>query len=856
MSDLPSLTAASQQASMPLTPLNLLTPSETVLLNGSQFASKTIFGNTMLLDAKTRVYSRDLVVAELKAALLAHEQMGTIRLEVSKANGADPSLYVQPTGRQVSWPLPSLESRLQFIGYQEVSEVVRRWLCEDVTKPWKRAAEKTFIPLVLRGIADVKQGLSTKSYRLINADAALVASEGLQAIVDLFAECQRNRPEVWKLLETGITGAMEESEVRANEADDTEQEEAEDPWDDEAQADAKRAFEPINKETEIKLTWTLVFVIGGIAWAALLLAAVFVSSSVKVILVGSAVGCAVCQLFYRLYKAAAAKYDVDAGPGSASQPSELEIELERTLRVILAPPVAALFIWALSMITRRDPSELLFAIIGVVVIAIIAVGSYLKRKASQAITTRIQRSTEVSPSARAMKNTAAGQALTGSPQLIHAAQPPLPPSITTPRDVPPISKASGLRLKMIRMRGLRIRQLYRHAVGFLALGSMLLAVCGKFLVPNSFSNITTALFVITMLILFLPRSAKRSWMKGVKRGRMALDLTMFIGRHIDKLRGNNRWWASDVTPIQPDAGPLLEVFWFLLVFRYLIKWSSGVTPWRWILIVVTLTALILYIVKFQQKRAQLEKLYPVYPPLNLLALRVFCSPNLEAFMNLIDLWRWLGPIQQLDGPDTAGGKVADVVAYLTGHLDKRIVKSEEELERTLTSFASTFDSQLRYSLNSVQCNDATWKDALQRLVEKADVVVMDLGGFTAKNRGCSYEIGKLSTQLSFERFILLVDDATDLAALKASLAEVEAETGGVCEPTRAAASQRKFRLLALSTQRKDNESVHEWQQRAVVEPEQLVGLLCDAALTKHGDERPQAVHWARPRFWLRGHPYS
>jgi hypothetical protein len=65
----------------------------------------------------------------------------------------------------------------------------------------------------------------------------------------------------------------------------------------------------------------------------------------------------------------------------------------------------------------------------------------------------------------------------------------------------------------------------------------------------------------------------------------------------------------------------------------------------------------------------------------------------------------------------------------------------------------------------MQCTDATWRAALERMLRDTDVVVMDLGGFSQSNRGCVYELGQIIEHIPLQRVMLVVDEDTDTACL-------------------------------------------------------------------------------------------
>ena len=95
-------------------------------------------------------------------------------------------------------------------------------------------------------------------------------------------------------------------------------------------------------------------------------------------------------------------------------------------------------------------------------------------------------------------------------------------------------------------------------------------------------------------------------------------------------------------------------------------------PLPLIFIAITLASVLGYLYWIYRGATDAERLYPYRPPLNLLALRVFGSPNLSDFLNLSDAWQWIATRQLLDGPDTAGHKAKDLLNYLSGRIDRSI----------------------------------------------------------------------------------------------------------------------------------------------------------------------------------------
>jgi hypothetical protein len=131
----------------------------------------------------------------------------------------------------------------------------------------------------------------------------------------------------------------------------------------------------------------------------------------------------------------------------------------------------------------------------------------------------------------------------------------------------------------------------------------------------------------------------------------------------------------------------------------------------------------------------------------------------------------------------------------------------------------------------MQCNDATWKQALQATLDDADAVVMDLSGFNEQRRGCAYEIGKLVGEVPLRRFILLVNEDTDMAYLRRVLQDAWASRP---ESSANAGTEDPINLLEIPAEATD------------VDRERLVGALRDAASVARDVPAPRVLPWARP----------
>ncbi|MGH9335653.1 MAG: hypothetical protein ACRD21_18110, partial [Vicinamibacteria bacterium] len=137
-------------------------------------------------------------------------------------------------------------------------------------------------------------------------------------------------------------------------------------------------------------------------------------------------------------------------------------------------------------------------------------------------------------------------------------------------------------------------------------------------------------------------------------------------------------------------------------------------------------------------------------------------------------WLELGPVDLITGPDVAGAKPDPtmVLALLTLRLRKRFVSRPSDAEAALASWNAGPPRDGRHRIRELACRDSAWEAVVSLLVNRPEVmVVMDLRGFDANNRGCARELEILRRgALAQGRVILLIDDRTDLYLLASIIA--------------------------------------------------------------------------------------
>jgi hypothetical protein len=201
-------------------------PSELVLLSGDQFATPARFGNNVqLLHTDAKVSAEDLGQAMLGAAFLTCEQSGAINLQVRQKKALMglrkvSAVFADPANVAVTWPAHSLEAtvlrlaqELQAEEGNDVSNIVYLWLGKDSSVPWRTAVELVQQGLVARGhVEEYKKKrlkvFSASEYALPEGTAALAARQPVAQLQDMLAACERERPELWKLLQKQIKDAM------------------------------------------------------------------------------------------------------------------------------------------------------------------------------------------------------------------------------------------------------------------------------------------------------------------------------------------------------------------------------------------------------------------------------------------------------------------------------------------------------------------------------------------------------------------------------------------------------------------------------------------------------------------------
>ena len=178
------------------------------------------------------------------------------------------------------------------------------------------------------------------------------------------------------------------------------------------------------------------------------------------------------------------------------------------------------------------------------------------------------------------------------------------------------------------------------------------------------------------------------------------------------------------------------------------------------------------------------------PPPELLMLRVFSlGRRSEALYRALgSSWRRAGPIAMIAGPDlmVAALEPDEFLAFAAGAHARRFVTGADDLRTRLANADRAPDADGRYRVNEFFCRDDTWRMTMVALAARADAILMDLRSFSRDNRGCIFEIEQLLGLPDLDRVTLLIDDSTDEAFLRDTVARLwpGAATARGSEPAR------------------------------------------------------------------------
>jgi hypothetical protein len=164
---------------------------------------------------------------------------------------------------------------------------------------------------------------------------------------------------------------------------------------------------------------------------------------------------------------------------------------------------------------------------------------------------------------------------------------------------------------------------------------------------------------------------------------------------------------------------------------------------------------------------------PHRPPVTLLLLRVFGQSRREERLldRLAFHWRFVGPVCMIGGPDLAKAYVEphEIAAFLSRRLSGGFIADAASLARRMREIDLEPDPDTRYRVNEFFCAGEIWIAAARHLMQRCDVVVIDLRQFHAGRLGTATELEMLSQLGALGKTIIIVGEATDMDAMREAI---------------------------------------------------------------------------------------
>lgn len=240
--------------------------------------------------------------------------------------------------------------------------------------------------------------------------------------------------------------------------------------------------------------------------------------------------------------------------------------------------------------------------------------------------------------------------------------------------------------------------------------------------------------------------------------------------------------------------------WFGLAI--LLTQYTGSLAWQW-----SLLPFVAFGVTLQRLLRRLRLRAATRVPGRLLLLRPFNDGRLRS--NLLDAldnsWRRIGTLDLVVGGDLAVRTVSGPVleSVLLGTVRRHFLHQLDEVDDRLARLPRRAALDGRFPLNEVHCDPAVWQAAVTALADAADVVLMDLRGMRAGNRGALFELRMAVQRVELSRIVLLADSRTDERAL-AEAAEEAWRTRRDSSPSRVDTGARLVVLHCTGQVARDN----------------------------------------------------
>jgi hypothetical protein len=782
------------------------------------------------------VRERELERTLFAAAVLANEQQGLLRLT---ADGVE--LRAEPSGLPSRWPSESLEQGLLRNRALSVSELVSDW----------RAA----YPRVLMQLAQAATGRgllqanSSRTGPLWIPCAAAVSAVDPEPTARLLEDCRLRRPQIWNALQSDIETGYHRAAAAPNLRFEAGAMPNSIPV---AELEERRQIYKIS-EGAIRLgsisaavIWVPVIALYGLLprpplsyvpphWPAIVAAAV----------------AAAVLLFDRGYRPA------EPRPETGMSEEEAALVRERSLSqrqpawresLTNAAVTSGIVCWLGLLLCLVDYpiGHVIFTVLVIALVVLIIRRVRLGRLPSA-------REVELAVARRSRALTAAHKA---EPDGDEIALPPSASAVARPllevsaRDLPPPTAIAQARTDQRRRAALFL--LRRHATAFalFVAGAVLLtAVVWLRFGYNPWVLVFVAIVPVLALVIVAAKAVD-AWYRlrpaALQRDASLVARAMRSAARIspvgadrlrDLLAAEPEFWRDEELNVSSPLGRAPAVclkYWlFFVAIAFLIVPGFHARALEGLALTVAGLALAAaYIAAMRAAPAAMARQVRFEPGVRLLMLRVFGSPSFDELISLVKPWLLVGPISHLEGYDSIVRSAEAREKLAEGRLDEVLIKTPEELAAKMAAESAAVGNDFRYRRYAFQCTDAVWKIAIRQMLDRSDVVVMDLSNLGPANLGCAYELGLLLNRVKLSRVLLLVSETTDRECLRTILEQAAARLAP--DSLNRDDSGAAWRLLRIggSTAAQPEESYLDWVRRLDnrIDPMELVSHLLDMTL--------------------------
>jgi hypothetical protein len=102
-----------------------------------------------------------------------------------------------------------------------------------------------------------------------------------------------------------------------------------------------------------------------------------------------------------------------------------------------------------------------------------------------------------------------------------------------------------------------------------------------------------------------------------------------------------------------------------------------------------------------------------------------------------------------------------LIAAIGRRRDQPIRKGRYKFKNVNATTIKVRDPYGSYPLRALLCHGSFWKAAVDELLERVDLVALDLSGFTAKHLGTRYELQRVVDRFPIERVVFLADERSN-----------------------------------------------------------------------------------------------